>query len=647
MLPDSRQATPSEVNNAQALKTGTTGDQEHHSQSVRPFHWRSLAWGVHIPAAFTALMGLVNLWSSIVPGLPARVALLWEYLPFDVRRGSRLTTVLAGFALLLLSLNLWRRKQVAWGLSLAVLVISIVAHLLKGLDYEEAICASLLVLWLWLARRQFHASSDASSVRKGLIVLVIAFVFTMAYGTLGFYLLDRHFKVNFDLTAALGQTVTMFTQFYNPGLEPVSGFGRDFAASVYIVAIATFGYALLMLVRPVVHRANATSEERARARQIVEAHGRSAMAFCTLFDDKAYWFSPGGSMISYAVAGRVAVGLSDPIGPAEDASAAVAGFVAYCEKNDWRPAFYEVYDEFLKYYRAAGLDILRIAHEAVLNVQDFSLAGKEGKGLRSAVNQITKAGYRARYHAPPLSDALLRELREVSDEWLAMMHGSEKQFSLGWFEDDYIRAGGVMAVHDPAGNVTAFANIVSCYNLNESTIDLMRRHPDTAKGTMELLFVSLFEWAKEQGFDTFNLGPSPFAMVGEHSEDPVAEKAIHFIYEHINQFYNFKGLHAFKEKFHPEWRPIYLAYSGKAGLPAVAASIIRADSGQNSWWNFLKHLRGEENDGGEASQSSYSESALKALDGAGHEYLPAAEFSAGGKGEEEVQIRAEQKRNGR
>jgi phosphatidylglycerol lysyltransferase len=196
-------------------------------------------------------------------------------------------------------------------------------------------------------------------------------------------------------------------------------------------------------------------------------------------------------------------------------------------------------------------------------------------------------------HQPPLNDEFLEELRDVSDSWLAMMHGSEKQFSLGWFDDDYIRQCPIMAIHDPSGAVSAFANIVPEYQLNESTIDLMRRCPDTAKGTMELLFVSLFEWAKKEGFDTFNLGPSPFAGVGEHSEDPAIEKALHFIYEHMDQFYNFKGLYAFKQKFHPTWRPIYLVYSGAAGLPAVAAAIIRADSGQTTWFDFIRHLRGK------------------------------------------------------
>jgi hypothetical protein len=70
----------------------------------------------------------------------------------------------------------------------------------------------------------------------------------------------------------------MFTQFYDPGLEPVTGFGRYFAASIYVIGAATLFFALLMLIRPVIIRQPATEEEREHARRIVEAYGRSSLA---------------------------------------------------------------------------------------------------------------------------------------------------------------------------------------------------------------------------------------------------------------------------------------------------------------------------------------------------------------------------------
>ena len=46
-----------------------------------------------------------------------------------------------------------------------------------------------------------------------------------------------------------------------------------------------------------------------------------------------------------------------------------------------------------------------------------------------------------------------------------------------------------------------------------------------------------------------------------------------FVYGHGETFYNFKGLRAYKEKFHPEWEPRYLAYPGGLALPRILADV--------------------------------------------------------------------------
>ncbi len=548
----------------------------------------SRAWGVHILALLTGLMGLVNVISAVTPSLMSRIAILEQVLPLEVRHGGHLTAALSGFALLLLAANLWRRKRAAWWVTLGALAISLVSHLFKGLDYEEAALASALMIALLVERHAFHARSDAPSIRHSLNVLIGAVLFTLAYGVVGFYLLDRHFSVNFGLGAALQQTLVMFTQFYDPGLEPLTGFGRYFADSIYTVGALTVGYALLMLMRPVFVRQAATADARARAKVIVEAFGCSSLARYALFDDKAYYFSPGGSVVPFVAKGRAAVTLGDPIGPAGDIADVIQGFVDFCQRNDWLPAFYQTLPDHLEAYKTAGFDILAIGQEAVVDLTTFSLDGKPNKHLRNTINTFSKKGYRAEYIAPPLPAVLLHELRAVSDEWLTMMHGTEKRFSLGWFDDDYIGNGPVMVVYTPEGMISAFANILPEYQLNESTIDLMRHRTEVEEGTMDFLFLALFQWAKAQGYAGFNLGLSSLAGIGERKDDPAVERALHYIYEHINQFYNFSGLHQFKEKFHPRWEPRYLVFPGPASLLPVALALVRADSGDNFVQAYIK-----------------------------------------------------------
>ncbi|MCB9419393.1 MAG: flippase-like domain-containing protein [Ardenticatenaceae bacterium] len=545
---------------------------------------------VRLIAILTGAMGLINVLSASTPALADRAALLEKYSPLAVTRGSNLTAVLAGFALIVLAYGLTQRKRTAWAVTLVVLLVSAVSHLLKGLDYEEATLAIFLAIYLLWQRAQFQARSDAPSLRQGVNALFSALAFTLVYGMTGFYLLDRHYSVNFSLDAALRQTVVMFTQFYDPGLQPITGFGRYFAASIYVVGGVTLVYALVVLLRPVILRQPATAAEWEQAKQIVEKYGRSTLARFVLFHDKSYWFSPGGSVVGYAARAKTAVALGDPIGPVEDGAAAITGFRDFCHRQGWQPAFYQTLPDYVELYRAAGFDVVRTGHEAIVDLHTFTLDGKAGKPFRTPINKLSRLNYRADIVQPPLSRELLRELREVSDEWLVMMHGKEMRFSLGWFNDDYIGSSTVIVIRDETGRATAFANVVPEYAQKEASIDLMRRRHEMENGTMEFLFGSLLLWCKEQGYDTFNLGLSSLSGVGEAPDDPAAEKAMHYVYDHINQFYNFQGLHNFKEKFNPIWEPRFVVFPGYASLPSIWLALARASSGDDFLRGYMREL---------------------------------------------------------
>jgi phosphatidylglycerol lysyltransferase len=550
---------------------------------------RSEIWNVHLVALLTGVMGIINVLSAITPTMQSRLLRLSDISPLGVRHGGRLTATLAGFALILLASNLWRRKRVAWLMTVVILVISAFSHIIKGLDIEEATLALGLTAWMIYLRPHFHARSDPPSIRQGIQMVVISAVFTLAYGVAGFYLLDHQFRVHFGLADALRQTVIMFTQFYDPGLQPITGLGRYFADSIYIVGAVTMGFAFLLLVRPVLVRQPALPAERARAGDIVTAHGRSSLARLTLMNDKGYHFSLGGSVIAYTVQGRVALVLGDPIGFQADVSPAIQDFKAFCVRNDWAPAFYQASPDYLPNYQQAGFDALCVGQEAIVELETYTLSGRHNKGLRSAVNRIERLGYRAAHYAPPIPQILVDELHDISDQWLSDVQGTEKRFSVGWFDTDYISNSHVSVLYTPEGQPVAFANLLPEYQVKEVAVDLMRYRHTGEHGLMEFLFNAMFEWAKSEGYTTFDLGLSALSGIGQDPQDPVIERTLHYIYEHVNQFYNFKGLHEFKEKFNPIWSPRYLIYPGLATLPLVTIALIRADSGGDVLGGYLRH----------------------------------------------------------
>lgn len=531
-------------------------------------------------ALLTGVVGVANLLSAVTPSLPERVDWLEQFFPFEIRTGAHLFAVFSSFFLLVLANNLLRRKRLAWLLTIALLVVSIISNLLKGWDYEESLLSLFLLGQLLWMRSVFTARSDRPSIIQGIRVLAIALLFTLAYGTLGFFWLDHHYSTTFRLGEALRQTLALFFTADNLGLQSTSRFGHFFVDSIYIIGEVTLLYAFWMLLRPVLISKSATSEERQRAKEIVERYGCSSLARFALLDDKSYYFSPSGqSVIAYVPKGRGAIALGDPIGAIEDRSEAIAGFKQFCACNDWQPAFYQTLPDDLELYQSLNFKTLKIGEEAVVDLHTFTLQGKAGKNLRPAINKFNKLGYKIRFYAPPIADELLQELRAISNEWLEHMAGSEKKFSLGWFDDNYLKDCEIAVVHNKQGNPVAFANIIPEYQRNEITIDLMRHLAEAEHGTMDFLFISMFEHFKQLGYNGFNLGLVALSGVGEAVQSSRLERGMHYLYEHLNQFYNFQGLRSYKDKFHPDWEARYLVYPQLAALPDVVVGLVRADSG--------------------------------------------------------------------
>ncbi|WP_216903582.1 hypothetical protein [Synechococcus sp. CCY 9618] len=196
---------------------------------------------LRLVSLLTAMVGLIDLLAAMTPALPERMALLEELFPLEVRVGARLFGAFASFLLFSLAFHLLRRKRQAWQLTCLLLSASIVSHLLTGLDVEESLASGgLLLLLLWM-RPLFTAGSDRPSVVQGVRVLVLAVLFTLAYGSLGFYLLDRHDAVNFNGVEAIGQTLAMFFGDDATGLVPLTPHGRHFAGSIQLIGVATIG----------------------------------------------------------------------------------------------------------------------------------------------------------------------------------------------------------------------------------------------------------------------------------------------------------------------------------------------------------------------------------------------------------------------
>ena len=166
---------------------------------------------------------------------------------------------------------------------------------------------------------------------------------------------------------------------------------------------------------------------------------------------------------------------------------------------------------------------------------------------------------------------LVPALREVSDAWLTSRNGKEKGFSLGTFDEEYVRRSPVVVVRQD-DRVVAFATLWVGGDGEEVQVDLMRRLPDGPSTVMTYLFVEAILWAKEAGFSAFNLGVAPLSGLGGDAPS-TWERLGHLVWSHGEQLYNFRGLRGFKQGFLPRWRTCYVAAPRGLALPTAMVDV--------------------------------------------------------------------------
>ena len=304
--------------------------------------------------------------------------------------------------------------------------------------------------------------------------------------------------------------------------------------------------------------------------KIVRDHPVAKGNLALLGDKKFLFNETQSSFVMYGVQGRSWIALGDPIGPPEEAPALIRRFYQAGVEHRARPVFYEVGNEHLSVYESLGLHSLKIAEEGRVSLTSFSLAGPKRRDLRNAVRKAEKEGCAFEWVTAADARALLSELRAVSDAWLTSKHTREKQFSIGYFDEDYLKNFSVGVVRQN-GQILAFITLWAGSFGDELYLDLMRSVPDMPRGTMDLLFVRLMEQAQEKGYSWFNLGMSPLSGPVDRTRHPIWGWVRARVLRYGEKFYNTQGLRQYKEKFDPQWTARYLVAS--RGLTHVRAFV--------------------------------------------------------------------------
>lgn len=515
-----------------------------------------------IAATFVFLGGLVLLLSGNTPSVENRTDFLSDIVLLPFAEASHLLASLTGLLLVVLARGLYKRIALARIASITLLLAGAAFSLIKGLDWEEAAILCLMAAGLYLYRDAFYRRGDWRAFRPNPTWLALIAIVLASLTMIGF-LAYQHVEYQ----------TSLWWEFAWGGDAP-----RFLRATLAMGIVAAAIGIDALINKPTQPKVRGKTPIPDAVRTLI-AESSDTTPSVALLGDKHFMLSTSHrAFLMYAVSGRSWITMGDPVGDAQPSRALIWRFAETADRAGARAVFYSIAPETLGNYLDLGLAILKIGEVARVDLPSFNLDGKSRTDFRYAHKRIAREGIEFSVLPKAEVPAVIDELRAVSDDWLQAKTGKEKGFSLGRFEDAYMMEFDC-AVLKKDGAIVAFANLWRSGDKNELSIDLMRYKHGVSKVLMDALFAHIFLYGQQEGYKWFNLGAAPLSGLADHPLASTWSRVGTFIYRRGEEFYNFDGLRAFKQKFDPVWTPQYMACPGGLAMPQVLLEVTALIAG--------------------------------------------------------------------
>jgi lysyl-tRNA synthetase, class II len=497
--------------------------------------------------------------------------------------------VITGLLLLMLARGLRRRKRRACQAVIALLTFDIVIHFIhfSHLNHvvlsvsPSGIVAIVLVVALIYRYNDFYAVGDPRTRRTaaGVFVGLVVMDFAIGLGCLAIGPLEG----NYTITQRLGDVLYELVGVYGPvnwENEQRGDFYHLLTSALGAFTLIVTIYLFLRAARP---RASLAACDAVKIRELLDKHGdRDSLGYFALRDDKSVIWSPTGKAgICYRVVAGVMLASGDPLGDPEAWPGAIGAFLAEASRHAWRPAVMGCSELGAEVWcREGDLAALELGDEAIVNVADFSLSGRQMRNVRQMVNRVAKNGYTAEVRR--VGDIPKQELEDVigeADNWRGTT--VERGFSmalgrLGAPGDENC----VLVTAKENGVLKAVLHFVPWGN-DGLSLDLMRRDKTAQAGLNDFLIVESIKAAPGLGVKRVSLNFAMFRAALERGErigaGPVL-KAWRGLLVFLSRWFQIESLYKFNAKFSPVWEPRFFVYSSGRDVPRIAIAALEAEA---------------------------------------------------------------------
>lgn len=530
--------------------------------------------------------------------------------------GVTLSLVVVAIVALALADGLRRGRRFAWAVMTGVAAAGFVSLLLVEASAErtaDLVIVGGLLLLLVVFSRAFTARPPVHSFRRAGRRLAKVAIGLFAYTAVGFAVLQDDFTPTARPSDMVGEFASRLVFASGGTIEPVTTAARVFVRSIGVVWVGAIVITVIGLVYAS-RRPRPVPEQDERIRSLLLANESSSIEWMLTWRGNTVWFSSSGTTaIGYRVVGSVALCLADPVGPLPERAQAMQEFDRYCFDNGWIPAMFAAGEATAALAPQVGWKAVEVAEDGVVHLPGLEFKGKAWQDVRTALNKAGKLSIRldkTRWQdaRPVMQD----QLHAISNGWVSDKSLPEMGFTLGTLreaDDPDVRLHLAVDEDQTVEGFTSWMPVGADGQVVGWTLDLMRRRDMGFKPVMEYLIGASALAFKEEGYQFLSLSAAPLAKAPDHladsSDQQVLQKLLDFLGDALEPYYGFKSLHAFKTKFQPEFRPMYLVYPDESTLAEIGIAIARAympDADLKDWtlmtWDMVKPGRGEKVDHG-------------------------------------------------
>lgn len=503
------------------------------------------------------LSGIVLLTSALIPGLVERTKIAEKLLSFSILNLSRQLSITIGILLIYVSNEIRMKVKRAYRLTLWLLILGAIFTFLKGLDYEEAIFLSVVLILLRMSKNSFHRKSLPFNLFSTIVVSVFMFIGMIIYRKLANLILLDFFKVKY------------FKDMFKKGF-------LNFRINGFIIYISFIVFLIIWeLTKQRISNDSRYEEiDEERIKNFLDENTGSYLSHLIFLKDKHVFYASSNKVIlAFEKNHNVIVVLGDPIGNEAYFGEAITEFQRFIDEYGFKSVFYEVCENLLSLYHEHGYYFFKLGETALINLQEFDISSPKSKDFRNVLSRFKKDGYIFELlDENSIDSPLYEKLKKVSDEWL--QGRNEMGFSLGFMDKGYLNKSKVGIIIDSkSSDIIAFVSIMPKYDYKAISIDLMRFQKNSPSNTMTFLILNLINLFKEKEYEVLNIGMAPLSSVGDTKNAHFKEKIAHLVFKYGKNIYSFAGLRNYKEKFKPTWKARYLAYEDITLLPSSLIEV--------------------------------------------------------------------------